>query len=53
MKENESQAQQPRQRTKPLQSVNGVFMMRGKGQSIEEFVKVCIRRLREAGLIND
>ena len=32
-------------------SRNGVFLMRGKGQSWEEFKKVCIQRLIDAGLI--
>ncbi len=32
-------------------SKNGVFMMRGKGQSWEEFVRICIQSLKDAGLI--
>ena len=32
-------------------SKKGVFLMRGKGQSWEEFKKVCIQRLIDAGLI--
>ena len=32
-------------------SRNGVFLKRGKGQSFEEFKKVCIQRLIDAGLI--
>ena len=30
---------------------NGVFLKRGKGQSFDEFKKVCIQRLIDAGLI--
>ena len=32
-------------------SRNGVFLKRGKGQSFDEFKKVCIQRLIDAGLI--
>ena len=34
-------------------SKNGVFLKRGKGQSFEEFKKVCIQRLIDAGLIKE
>ena len=30
---------------------NGVFLKRGKGQSFEEFVRICIQSLKDAGLI--
>jgi hypothetical protein len=32
---------------------NGVFLMRAKGQSLEEFKKVCIKLFRERGIIRD
>ena len=32
---------------------NGVFMMRGKDQSWEEFVRICIQSLKDAGLIKE
>lgn len=32
-------------------SRNGVFLKRGKGQSFDEFKKVCIQRLIDVGLI--
>ena len=32
-------------------SKNGVFLKRGKGQSWEEFVRICIQSLKDAGLI--
>ena len=32
-------------------SRNGVFLKRGKGQSFDEFKKVCIQRLIDTGLI--
>ncbi len=32
-------------------SKNAVFLKRGKGQSFDEFKKVCIQRLIDAGLI--
>jgi hypothetical protein len=32
---------------------NGVFIMKAKGQSLEEFKKFCIRRFVEAGIIRD
>jgi hypothetical protein len=32
---------------------NGVFLMKAKGQSLEEFKKFCIKRFREAGIIRD
>ena len=60
MKEKESQTtDQTEQSTttqqatasKPLK--NGVFMMRGKGQSWEEFVRTCIQSLKDAGLIKE
>lgn len=34
-------------------SKNGVFMMRGKGQSIEEFARICVQSFIEAGLIKE
>ena len=34
-------------------SKNGVFLKRGKGQSFDEFKKVCIQRLIDAGLIKE
>ena len=37
----------------PPSSKNGVFMMRGKGQSWEEFKKACIKSLISAGLIKE
>lgn len=43
----------PEQRTQPTPSGKGVFLLRAKGQSFEEFKKVCIQRFREAGLIKD
>ena len=56
MKEKESQATD--QNDQPAESEqqapasrNGVFLMRGKGQSFDEFKKVCIQRLIDAGLI--
>ena len=58
MKEQESQATKQKEQStttqqatasKPLK--NGVFMMRGKGQSWEEFVRICIQSLKDAGLI--
>ncbi|PKN88730.1 MAG: hypothetical protein CVU51_03685 [Deltaproteobacteria bacterium HGW-Deltaproteobacteria-1] len=60
MKEKESQATDRKEQSttsqqetasKPLK--NGVFMMRGKGQSWEEFVKICIQSLKDAGLIKE
>lgn len=50
------QTQQPngsKQMTQATPSGNGVFIRRAKGQSFEEFKKVCIQRFREAGLIKD
>jgi hypothetical protein len=32
---------------------NGVFLMRGEGQSWEEFVRICIQSLKDAGLIKE
>lgn len=58
MKEKESQVTNQKEQStttqqartsKPLK--NGVFMMRGKGQSWEEFVRICIQSLKDAGLI--
>ena len=58
MKEKESQATD--QNDQPAESEqqapasrNGVFLMRGKGQSWEEFVKICIQSLKDAGLIKE
>ena len=60
MKEKESQATDQKEQStttqqatasKPLK--NGVFMMRGKGQSWEEFVRICIQSLKDAGLIKE
>lgn len=31
----------------------GVFLMRGKGQSFEEFQSACVEAFRKAGLIKD
>lgn len=41
------------QTQQPTPSGNGVFLMRAKGQSFEEFRDFCIKRFREAGLIKD
>jgi hypothetical protein len=56
MKEKESQA--TKQNNQPAESEqqipaarNGVFLKRGEGQSFDEFKKVCIQRLIDAGLI--
>ena len=43
----------PKQRTQPIPGGKGVFLLRAKGQSFEEFKKVCIQRFREAGLLKD
>ena len=56
MKEKESQAtkqnDQPAESEQQMKaSKNGVFLKRGKGQSFDEFKKVCIQRLIDAGLI--
>jgi len=58
MKENESQATEQNEQSTTSQqgkespaSKNGVFLKRGKGQSFDEFKKVCIQRLIDAGLI--
>lgn len=58
MKEKESQATD--QNDQPAESEqqapasrNGVFLMRGKGQSWEEFVRICIQSLKDAGLIKE
>jgi len=32
---------------------NGVFLMKAKGQSLEEFKEFCIQRFKEAGLIKE
>ena len=42
---------EPQPDRKPTQA--GVFLMKAKGQSLEEFKKFCIKRFREAGLITD
>mgnify|MGYP001767655867 CR=1 FL=1 len=42
--ESEQQPQTPK---------NGVFIMRAKGHTFEEFKKICIDRFREAGLLAD
>ncbi len=34
-------------------SKNGVFIMRGKGQSIEEFARKCVQSMKDAGLIKE
>jgi len=44
-------AVEPGRRTRPIPGGKGVFILRAKGQSIEEFKKVCIQRFREAGLL--
>lgn len=56
MKEKESQA--TKQNDQPAESEqqipvsrNGVFLKRGKGQNWEEFVRICIQSLKDAGLI--
>ena len=41
------------QKTQSTNSRKPVFLMRGEGQSWEEFKKFCIKRFREAGLIKD
>lgn len=58
MKKKESQAM--KQSDQPAESEqqtpasrNGVFLKRGKGQSFDEFKKVCIQRLIDAGLIKE
>jgi len=48
MKQNDQPAESEQQTPAPK---NGVFLMRGKGQSWAEFKKVCIQRFIEAGLI--
>ena len=60
MKEQESQATKQKEQSTTSQQVtgsptskNGVFMMRGKGQSWEEFVRICIQSLKDAGLIKE
>lgn len=40
-------------KTPPAGSKNGVFLMRAKGQSFEEFKEFCVKRFREAGLLKD
>ena len=46
------QSDQPRESEQQMKaSKNGVFLKRGKGQSFDEFKKVCIQRLIDAGLI--
>jgi hypothetical protein len=50
------QTQQPttsEPRTQPTPTGNGVFLMRAKGQSFEEFVEFCVKRFGEAGLLSD
>lgn len=42
--ESEQQTQTPK---------NGVFIMRAKGHSFEEFKEFCIKQFREAGLLAD
>jgi hypothetical protein len=42
---------EPQPDVKPKQK--GVFLMKAKGQSLEEFKKFCIKRFREAGLITN
>ena len=56
MKEKEpfatEQSDQPAESEQQMPAAkNGVFIMRGKGQSFDEFKKVCIQRLIDAGLI--
>jgi hypothetical protein len=60
MKEKESQAMEQKEQSTTTQQAtaskprkNGVFMMRGKDQSWEEFKKVCIQRLIDARLIKE
>ena len=42
---------EPGRRTQPIPGGKGVFILRAKGQSIEEFKKICIQRFREAGFL--
>jgi hypothetical protein len=42
---------EPQPDFKPKQTA--VFIKRAEGQSFEEFVKFCIKRFREEGLIKD
>jgi len=44
-------AVEPGRRTRPIPGGKGVFILRAKGQSIEEFKKVCIQRFKDAGLL--
>ncbi|HPL66132.1 MAG: hypothetical protein BWX99_00989 [Deltaproteobacteria bacterium ADurb.Bin151] len=60
MKEQESQATEQNEQSTTTQQAtaskprkNGVFMMRGKDQSWEEFVRICIQSLKDAGLIKE
>lgn len=56
MKEKESYAMDQREQTTVSEqqmpaAKNGVFIMRGKGQSIEEFARKCVQSMKDAGLI--
>jgi len=58
MKKKDSQATEQNEQTTASEQVtaskpskNGVFMMRGKGQSFDEYKKACIASLISAGLI--
>ena len=58
MKEKESQATNQNEQTTTSEqqvptSKNGVFIMRGKGQSIEEFARKCVQSMKDAGLIKE
>jgi len=50
MEQNE-QSTTSQQGKEPSVSKNGVFLMRGEGQSWEEFKEIFIQRLIDAGLI--
>ena len=56
MKEKEpfatEQSDQPAESEQQIPAAkNGVFIMRGKGQSIEEFARKCVLSMKDAGLI--
>ena len=52
MDQNE-QSTASQQRKESSTSKNGVFIMRGEGQSFEEFVEACVKRFIDAGLIKE
>jgi hypothetical protein len=43
----------PNLETQATPSSKGVFMMRAKGQSFEEFKEAVIQRFKDAGMIKD